>query len=100
MTTATKSFIAVLRVKPEKREEFIALQVEMKNLVKAQEPDAWVYELFQSEENENLFNCVATFKDDAAFEHHMQIDFHDRLVPPIFECLAEDMQISFYRSLQ
>ena len=100
MKAATKSFIAVLRVKPEKRDEFIALQVEMKHLVKAQEPDAWVYELFQSEEDENLFHCVATFKDEAAFEHHMHVDFHDRLVPPIFECLAEEMQISFHRSLQ
>lgn len=100
MTAATKSFIAVLRVKPEKREEFIALQTELKHLVNAHEHDAWVYELLQSEEDENLFHCVATFKDEAAFEHHMHIDFHDRLVPPILDCLAEEMQISFHRSLQ
>lgn len=96
---AKKSFIAQLRTKPEKRDTLIALQIELKNLVFAQEPDALVYELFQSDDDPDLFQCVATFRDEAAFEKHMHIDFHDRLVPPILECLAEDMAIAFYRSL-
>jgi hypothetical protein len=29
----------------------------------------------------------------------MVIDFHDRLVPPILDCLASDMELAFYRSL-
>lgn len=94
-----KSFIAQLRTKPEKRAELIALQTELKQLVFANEPGAVVYELFQSEDDPDLFQCVATFKDDAAFETHMHIDFHDRLVPPILDCLAEDMKLAFYRSL-
>lgn len=97
--TAAKSFVATLRVKPEKREEFVSLQTELKHLVAAHEPDALVYELLQSDDDKNLFFCVATFKDDAAFEHHMHIDFHDRLVPPVMECLASDMEIGFFRSL-
>lgn len=96
---AKKSFIARLRTRPEKREDLIALQTELKALVFAQEPDALVYELFQSETDPDLFECVATFRDQAAFDAHMTIDFHDRLVPPILECLAEDMTIAFYRSL-
>lgn len=94
-----KSFIAQLRTKPEKRQELIDLQLEMRVLVHEREPDALVYELFQSDEDPDLFQMVATFRDDAAFEHHMHIDFHDRLVPPILECLAEEMKITFYRSL-
>ena len=94
-----KSFIAQLRSRPEKREELIALQAELKTLVFAQEPDALVYELFQSDEDPDLFQIVATFRDDAAFDHHMQIDFHDRLVPPILECLDGEMRLTFYRSL-
>jgi quinol monooxygenase YgiN len=97
MTTG-KSFIAGLRVKPEKRLDFIALQTELKTLVFANEPDALVYELFQADDDENMFHCIATFKDEAAFEHHMHIDFHDRLVPPILDCLAEEMTISYHRS--
>ncbi len=94
-----KSFIAQLRTRPDKRDEFVALQTELKTLVFAQEPDALVYELFQSEENPDLFQVVATFRDEAAFEAHMSIDFHDRLVPPILDCLAQEMSIAFYRSL-
>ncbi len=94
-----KSFIAELRTKPEKRDTLIALQAELKTLVFENEPDALVYELFQSDEDPDRFQIVATFRDDAAFDHHMQIDFHDRLVPPILECLATNMGIEYYRSL-
>lgn len=96
---AGKSFIAQLRTKPEKRQDLIDLQVELKKLVFEREPDALVYELFQSEDDPDLFQCVATFRDEAAFDAHMHIDFHDRLVPPILECLVEDMKLAFYRSL-
>ena len=96
---SAKSFIAKLVVKPDRRDEFIALQTELKGLVFQHEPDAQVYELLQSDEDPNTFYCVATFKDDAAFDHHMGIDFHDRLVPPIIDCLASDMELGFYRSL-
>lgn len=96
--TPAKSFIATLRVKPEKRDDFIALQTELKSLVHEHEPEVWVYEVLQAEDDENLFYCVATFRNEAAFDHHMQIDFHDRLVPPILECLDEDMQLAFLRS--
>ena len=93
-----KSFIAQLRTKPDRRDDLIALQVELKQLVHAQEPDVLVYELFQSDADPDSFVVVATFRDEAAFEHHMHIDFHDRLVPPILDCLAEDMKLDFYRS--
>ena len=94
-----KSFVAYLRVKPGRGDELIALQTELKGLVFAQEPDALVYELMQSDSDPELFAVAATFKDDAAFDAHMKIDFHDRLVPPILDCLAEDMKLEFYRSL-
>ena len=94
-----RSFIAKLVVKPGRRDEFIALQTELKSLVFAQEPDARVYELLQSDDDPDTFFCVATFKNQAAFDHHMGIDFHDRLVPPILECLASEMEIGFYKSL-
>lgn len=100
MIAPGKSFVATLRVKPEKRETFIALQTELKQLVHAHEPDAWVYELLQADDDPNLFQCIATFKDQAAFDHHMQIDFHERLVPPILECLSQDMELVFFTSHQ
>jgi quinol monooxygenase YgiN len=96
---SAKSFIAQLRTRPEKRGNMIALQLELKSLVFEREPDALVYELFQSESDPDLFQVIATFRDDAAYEKHMHIDFHDRLVPGILECVAEDMKLEFYRSL-
>ena len=98
MTTA-RSFIATLITKPEKRDEFIALQSELKALVMQHEPDALVYELLQSDDDPDTFHCVASFRDQAAFDHHMGIDFHGRLVPPILDCLASDMELGFYNSL-
>lgn len=97
--TPARSFVATLRVQPEKRDEFIALQTKLKQLVFAQEPDARVYELLQSDSDPNLFLVVATFSDEAAYEHHMHIDFHDRLVPPILDCLSSDMNVEYFRSL-
>ena len=97
--TAARSFIAKLVTKPEKRDEFIALQSELQALVAANEPDALAYELLQSDDDPDTFHCVATFRDQAAFDRHMGIDFHDRLVPPILDCLASDMELSFYKSL-
>lgn len=94
-----KSFIAQLRAKPGRREELIALQGEMKSLAFEHEPGVVVYELFQSEDDPDLFQVVATFKDDAAFDTHMSIDFHDRLVPPILDCVDGEMEIAFYRSV-
>lgn len=95
-----KSFIAELRARPEKRDDLIRLQAELKSLVHAQEPDALVYELLQSDADPDLFQVVATFRDDAAFDHHMGIDFHDRLVPPILDCLDGEMKLAFYRSIR
>ena len=94
-----KSFIAQLRAKPERRHDLIALQGEMKTLAFEREPGVQVYELFQSEDDPDLFQVVATFKDDAAFETHMSIDFHDRLVPMILDCVDGEMDLAFYRSV-
>src|SRR3546814_14336176 len=52
-----KSFVAELRAKPKKRNDLIRLQIEMKLLVHQLEPDVIVYELFQSEEDPDLFIC-------------------------------------------
>lgn len=99
MVQTRKSFIAKLVVKPEKRAAFEALQVELKSLTHANEPDTIVYELLRSDDDPNLFMCVATFTDEAAFQYHQTTPFHDRLVPPILDCLAQDMELAFYQSL-
>ena len=94
-----KSFIAKLVAKPEKAAELEALQIELRSLVHAHEPDCEIYELFKAEGEPHTYFCFATFKSEAAFDHHMGIDFHERLVPPIIECLAQEMELSFHAAL-
>jgi quinol monooxygenase YgiN len=95
----TKSFIAKLVVKPEKQSDFEALQIELKRLTHAHEPDTFVYELLRALNDPLTYFCVATFKDEQAFQLHQTTEFHDRLVPLILACLAHDMEIQFLESL-
>jgi quinol monooxygenase YgiN len=90
------TFIATLQVKPEKQDEFEKLQAELSELSHAQEPDMFVYDVIKHREKPGTYVVYARFKDEAAFEHHMGIDFHDRLVPPILECLDAEMQLEFF----
>lgn len=90
------AFVAKLVVKPEKQAEFERLQTEMRELVHAHEPEAPVYELIRSRDDDCTYLCIATFTSEDAFNHHMHIDFHDRLVPPILDCLSKEMELSFY----
>ena len=93
------SFIAKLVAKPEKAADLEALQTELRQLVHAHEPDCEVYELFKAADEPFTYFCIATFKSEAAFDYHMGIDFHDRLVPPILDCLAQDMVLSFHEAV-
>lgn len=90
------AFVAKLVVKPEKSADFERLQTEMRELVHKHEPEAPVYELLRSRDDPHTYFCVATFTSEDAFDHHMAIDFHERLVPPIIDCLAEEMDLSFF----
>lgn len=95
----TKSFIARLVVRADACAEFETLQVELKRLVAEREPDALVYEVLRSGDEPGVYMVAATFRDAAAFDLHMTVDFHERLVPPILACLAEPMELRFYESL-
>ena len=90
------AFVATLIVKPEKRADFEKLQTELRELTHKHEPETPVYELIRSRDDENTYLCVATFTSEDAFDHHMKTDFHDRLVPGILDCLAEEMDLKFY----
>lgn len=89
-------FVAILKVKKEMVEQFERAQKELSELTHAHEPDTLVYDLVRQQDDPLTYVCYARFTDKAAFEHHMQTDFHDRLVPPILESLSEDMQLTFY----
>ena len=90
------TFIATLQVNADKQQEFEQLQTELSELAHAQEPDMFVYDVIKHRDKPGTYVVYARFKDQAAFDHHMSIDFHDRLVPPILDCLDGEMQLEFF----
>jgi quinol monooxygenase YgiN len=90
------TFIATLVVKPEKCAEFERLQEELSGLTHAHEPGTLVYDVIRHRAKPNTYVVYSRFADDAAFEAHQKTPFHDRLVPPILDCLAEPMDLQFF----
>ena len=89
------AFIARLEVKPGMEAEFERLQQELSKLTHEHEPDTFVYDVIRHREKPGTYVVYARFKDEAAFEYHQTTDFHERLVPPIVECLAKPFDIEF-----
>ncbi len=92
-------FFATLRVKPGKAAEFERLQKELSSLTHESEPGTAVYDVIRLRDASGLYAVYARFKDEAAFQYHQKTPFHDRLVPPILECLeggAAGMDLAFY----
>jgi quinol monooxygenase YgiN len=90
------AFIARLVVKPEKEAEFVRLQRELSDLTHAHEPDTYSYDVIRHREQPHTYVVYSSFKDEAAFQLHMQTPAHERLVPPILACLAQDMDLQFF----
>jgi quinol monooxygenase YgiN len=90
------AFIARLVVKPEKAAEFERLQVELKRLTDENEPGTIAYHFIRHREAPNTYVVYSAFEDEAAFEAHQKSSFHDELVPPIMNCLAEEMDLQFF----
>ena len=89
-------FIAKLIVKEGREAEFEQLQTELSELTHANEPGVLVYDVIRLQEMSGRYMVYARFKDQAAFDAHQSVDFHDRLVPPILDCLAEEMDLQFF----
>jgi quinol monooxygenase YgiN len=90
------AFIAKLVVKPDKLAEFEALQKELSNITHDTLPGTLIYDVIRHQEEPNTYVVYSRFADQAAFEAHQTARDHDRLVPPILECLAEEMDLQFY----
>lgn len=92
-------FFATLRVKPGKEQVFEKLQRELSSLTHESEPGTIVYDVVRLRGQTGQYAVYARFKDQAAFEHHQTTPFHDRLVPPILDCLdggVAGMELAFY----
>ncbi len=90
------AFIAKLVIKPEKVAELESIQKKLSAITHETEPDTLVYDFLKHREQANTYVVYSRFKDDAAFQAHMDSPSHDELVPPIIEALAEEMDLQFY----
>jgi quinol monooxygenase YgiN len=90
------AFIATLVVKPGKETEFEKLQTELSKLTHENEPETLVYDVLRHRERKDTYVVYARFRNEDAFQTHQTTDFHERLVPPILDCLAGDFEIDFY----
>ncbi len=90
------TFIAKLVVKPGMGATFEKLQRELSELTHAQEPDTLVYDVIRHRTQQGTYVVYGRFRDEAAFQKHQTMPFHDRLVPPILACLAQDMDLQFF----
>ena len=90
------TFIATLIVKPGQEAEFERLQKELSEDSHRTEPGLIVYDVIKHREKPQTYVVYARFRDQAAFDEHMGAPSHDRMVPPILACLAQDMDLQFY----
>jgi quinol monooxygenase YgiN len=90
------AFIATLRVKAGREVEFERLQAELSNISHAREPGLIVYDVIRHATIQRTYVVYARFRDQAAFEYHQGADFHERLVPPILDCVEGEMDLQFY----
>jgi quinol monooxygenase YgiN len=90
------TFIATLKIKSGREAEFEKLQQELSRLTHESEPDALVYDVIKHREQPRTYVVYSRFRDNAAFELHMKSPIHERLVPPIIDCVDGDMDLQFY----
>jgi quinol monooxygenase YgiN len=89
-------FIATLNVASGKEADFERLQTELSEIAHASEPGLLVYDVIRHAEKTSVYVVYARFKDQQAFDFHQQADFHQRLVPPILDCVEGDMDLQFF----
>lgn len=90
------AFIAKLTTKPGREADLERLQAELSELTHRHEPDTLVYDVLRSRDEPGVYVVYGRFRDERAFGIHQATDFHQRLVPPILDCLAKDFEIGFY----
>lgn len=90
------TFVATLVVKSGMEKQFEDLQRELSQLTHESEPGTLVYDVIRHRTKPSTYIVYGRFKDEKAFQTHQASPFHDRLVPPILACLAEQMDLQMF----
>jgi quinol monooxygenase YgiN len=90
------AFIATLQVAAGREKEFERLQTELSGISHREEDGLLVYDVLRHRDKPRTYVVFARFRDEEAFELHQQADFHQRLVPPILDCVEGEMDLQFF----
>ena len=69
------AIIATLYVQPDKTSEFETRFLELVRQVKANEPDAQMYQLVKSREEAGVYKVMELYTDQAALDRHFQTEY-------------------------
>ncbi len=81
------TFLARMKAKEGKEEEFIRLAKELTGKVIASEPGVASYQFYRLRDEERGFGVIEAFVDDAAEELHRDTPHFHELAPLLLECL-------------
>lgn len=87
MASEKMTFLARMKVKPEKEAEFIALAQRFTAETRANEPGCLAYEFFRLREEPNGFAVFESFANAEAEQAHRDSAHFAELAPPLLECL-------------
>lgn len=90
------TFIATLVIKPGMESRFESLQRELSQLTHESEPETLVYDIIRHRTRPSTYVVYGRFKSEQAFQTHQGSAFHQRLVPPILACLAQEMDLQLF----
>ena len=81
------TFIARMKVKPGKEQEFERIALEMTEKVRALEPDTLAYEFFRLPETERGYAVFESFANEAAEESHRNTPHFLEMAPGLIDCI-------------
>ncbi len=92
------TFLARMRVKPGREEEFAELARQMEALVKAHEPRTLAYRFFRLDEPRG-FAVLESFVDEAADEEHRTAPHSQPIIAQMIDCLDGGYTREYLRPL-
>lgn len=81
------TFLARMKVKPEKREDFLRLAQELTREVREKEPETIGYEFFKLRDQPLGYAVYEQFLTEEAEEAHLNTPHFKRIAPDLIECL-------------
>ncbi len=82
----THTFIARMKIFPEKEAQYLEACERMEKAVAENEPGALIYKFYRLREP-NSFAVIESFKDEAADEAHQASDHFKEIAPLMIECI-------------